>query len=376
MAGEKSIDDLLGVAERVTDGEWYGNLRDVGPGFELLRADAAMMVRASLVVSRLDDAMFIASAPAGGFSTAQVRFRRQSAAAGAHTIKVGSIVSTPNGRRFILQRDIAVGALDLVTAFYPVRAEFAGYEWDVLGQQTAQDGTVIAGEISVAELMLMEPVLADLTWQVEQVDAATGGSPPVLDEHGKDRGMPRFDGEQSEPYRERIRSLPLVITAPNILQAFTAILAPYGIAPTLVEAEQQEQFGALDWPAGAVGIDPPFVPDAGLQPGRVFGKWLDSSMHFGTFFVELPPLQPILDCGLLLDSPMAGGVVDLVSPQSGGRRAVAAYDLTNEMAADDVLLCALGGFDNPRLALLSGLEALLRKIKLGGIIAIITIRGQ
>ncbi len=386
MAGFKTQQEFLDLAERVVDADWLANLRDIGPGYELIRAKAAMAARGSLAVSRADDCLFIASAPSGGYATVPARFRRQSAMAGALTIKAGSIVSTPSNRRFLLQEDVALGALDTVSDFATVRAEFQGYEWNVLGQQTAADGSTIPGEISVPTMILTDPAAVDLSIQVENVDAATGGAPRILAEHGRDRGLPMFPGEQTEPYRERIRSIPLAITKPNILQAVNAVLAPYGVEATMVECFEADKFGCLDWPADQPF--PPFVPDgqglalidgvntvvAELYPRHAAGKWLDCVTAFSSFFLELPPIQPVEDFGLLLDDPMVG-VGDLVSPQSGGRRCVSAYDMDNTMAATDVLLPALGGFDAPRLALLNGLEALLHLIKMGNVVAVIVMRG-
>lgn len=366
MSGAQTQQQFLDLLARVVDGDWLANIRDVGPGYELLRADAAIAERASLAVSHVDDCLFIASAPAGSYSMAQVRFRRQSAAAGAVTVKPGSIVSTPNGRRFIVQQDAALGAPNLVTGFVPARAEYQGYEWNVQGQQTAADGTIIPGEIQIGEMLLTDPAAADPSITVEQMDPAIGGAPAMLDKHGIDRGLPRFPGEPSEAYRERIRAIPLPITKPNLLRAINAVVAPYGVTARIVECFEPDQFGALDWPTVGSGASaPPFVPDADLKPHRVYGKWLDSSVAFGAFFVELPSIQPIEDFGLLLDDP-AMAVTDLVSPQHGGRRCVNAYDMDNSMAAPDVLLPALGGFDEPRVALLNGVEALLQLIKQGG----------
>ena len=50
-----------------------------------------------------------------------------------------------------------------MTAFVPARAEYAGYEWNVQGQQTASDGTVIPGEIQIGEMLLTDPAAADPT---------------------------------------------------------------------------------------------------------------------------------------------------------------------------------------------------------------------
>ena len=372
MSGARSQQDFLDLADRVTDPEWMGTIKSPGPGYELIRAQAKMAERISLAVSRADDCLFIQDAPSGAFSQAQIRFRRQSSAAGALTIKTGSIAATPNGRRFILQVDIPLGGTDLVSQFGNAAAEYQGYEWNVLGAQTAQDGTPIPGEISVAVMVLTDPPFADPTLTVENVDPAIGGEPPVLLEHGKDRGLPIKQGELPEPYRERIRSLPLVITVPNILAALQGILAPYGVKPTIVECFEQNTYGALDWPDWQT---PLFVPDYDSFPGKPQGKWVDWLYDFGTFFVLLPPIEPLADFGLLLDDP-ALTVDDLVSPASGGRRCVSAYDLENAMASEQVLLCANGGYDQPLRALVAGLQDLLDQIKEGGIFAVVCINGE
>lgn len=371
MGGAKTQSEMLDVVERNVDPDWLANIRDIGPGYEALRAQAAIMARASLAIGHADDCCFIVSAPAGGFSVVPVRFRRDSIVAGLYTIKAGSIVSTPFGRRFIVQQDVTMGGHSVLTTFVPARAEFPGYEWDVPGEQDAVDGTTIPGAVSVAELILTDPPMVDLTIQVESVDPGTGGAPPVLELHGTDRGLPRLPGEQAEIYRERIRSIPLAITGPNIMAALKAVLRPYGAPPpVMIECFEATRFGALDW----TDPEPPFVPDAGLFPFQVDGTWQDVASQFGCFFVELAPMQAIEDFGLMLDDPMVG-VGDLVSPQSMGRRCVSAYDLDNTMAGPDVLLCALDGYDAPRLALLNGLEALLEKIKMGGTSAFIIMQG-
>ena len=364
MSGAFSEADLLAVVDRFVDPDWLQNIKAIGPGYELIKGQAAILARASLAVSRADDCEFIATAPAGKFATGLIRFRRQSSGM-ALTIKAGSIVATPQGRRFFLVQDIPVGSGDTLTTSAPIVAEYQGYEWNVLGADQDSLGNLIPGEISVAVRVLQDPPFADPTFIAENVNPTVGGEPAVLGAHGKDRGMAQQPGEAPESYRERIRSLPLVVTGPKLLQAITAIVAPFGVTPILRECFDPAISGALDWPSG----DAPFVPDLPGGAWALDGRWLDCLYAFGTFFMVLPWIQPAQNAGLVLDDP-AVTLDDLVSPSNQGERALCCYDLNNDEAGGWTP-GVLDGQDDPLVAMFQGVQSALDRAKLGGVFAVV-----
>lgn len=204
----RSKQDFLDLADRWLPSEYLDPLKDPGPGFEVIQAYAAIFNRSSIAVDAFCRAGFILLADGGAKSTVTVAFRRPTAAAGAVTIKAGTVVSTSRtSRPFVTTEDLVFGAgvLNLIVA---AEALISAYEWNVTGIRFAADGTLLAGEIDTILTMRQDPVFTDQTFMVSQVTDAIGGSSPALQLLGEDRGLPQRFGESNDLYRDRIRQLP------------------------------------------------------------------------------------------------------------------------------------------------------------------------
>lgn len=92
---------------------------------------------------------------------------------------------------------------------------------------------------------------ADLGLTVRQPSAATGGRDGELDMLGEERNIPRQSGESDAAYRQRIVTLPDVVSPGAIMRACSRILSPLGIAWRLMETRDTSGL------RGAVaGLDP------------------------------------------------------------------------------------------------------------------------
>lgn len=376
MAAARSKEQFLALAERMLPAEYVATLQAPnGHGWEAFAAMAAQAARVSLAVSRADDALYTSTAPAAAYATVPVQFHRQTTAAGAFTIKPGSIVSNGRGVRFILEADVPVGANDIETNFVIVRAEAPGYEWNVRGVDVARDGTAIPGEVNTIERLETDPPFADPTLLVRNVDPGVGGAPPVLEQRGADRGIVRQPGEDAAIYRERVRSLPLVVTAPNLERVLKSLFAPYGIAVELVETFEPQVSGWFD-ATTTPGVEPTFVYDDPRPTSPRFrNHWMDAITARATFIVLIPRAEPVFDFGGCYDDPFGGDLSEYRSPTTGGLRGVLAYDLTNPNRVPEMLVAGYDGVDLGSMGLIAGAFESMERQKLGGVVVLFARKG-
>src|SRR5690606_362891 len=90
----------------------------------------------------------------------------------------------------------------------------------------------------------------------------TGGSHDELDAIGRERLVMRFGGEGDPSYRERIATLPDVVTPSAIFRKVSSVLTPLGIRFEIVEVRGGEL------PGFVLDLDPLDDPDALLAGGN------------------------------------------------------------------------------------------------------------
>lgn len=389
--------DFLDLAARLLPASYLDPLRNkLGPGYEILQAMARICARASAAVGVLDQEGFYGTATAGSYATAQVKFSRPSAAAGALTIKAGTVVScSATGRDWILTQDVAVGALATLTAATSVRAIIQSAEWgNAKAPTTAANGDAIPGDIDTITTLVMDPAYADPTFTVVQFADAVGGAADDLDQLGADEGIGRQAGETDAHYRPRLRQLPDVVSPAAIKRAVQALFAQFSAIGAqwsttyFYESWQLQLQTAWDVPnlAGLPSSSPLHAADLNScffyddtrgpggtnipNPSGYYGRWMDEGDRRGAFFIIVPNLAAINDQGLFYDDPQAavsGAPFAAATTYATalGRRGTSAYD-----AAGLIGPATQGfydGIDLQKAAVYAGLFALLDGIKAGGV---------
>jgi hypothetical protein len=365
--------DVLDLFARILPPEYLDPLKTIGPGYELLQAYATIVARFSRALVELDKSLHMLTSAGGAKARVTVQLYRQNAGAGALTVKSGTIVTTSvGGRDFRLIRDAAFGGADLGPISVDSEAVAPGFAWNVPGEKTTADGTVLAGSIDTIKSMVQDPAFADPTIRVKQVADATGGVLGTLDQIGADRGVLRSSGESDALFRARIRSLPDTVTPDAIKRAIAAMLDPYGAKATLIETFEVDYQTCWD----ADDHDPvTFVFDDPRSEIPFRNRWLGEDDHRGAFIVVVPELAAIQDVGMAYDDT-AADQYQHVSPSTGGRRGSAAYDVPETASTTAVLQGGYDGFDLPKRAVYSGLWELLQNIKAASVSAIVELEGE
>jgi len=389
--------DVLDLFDRILP-DWYLEaLKNPGPGYELLMGYAQMISRVSEAIGNLECGVFIGDAAGGTKAEGKVQFSRPTHAAGAVTVKAGTVVRTSvGGRQYVVTGDVAFGALDLGPLDASVVAVARGWEWNVPGALTTARGEVVAGSVDTIELPLLDPPFGDTTFVVSQAADITGGAGAMLDALGADRGVPRASPTEPDPsYRKRIRQLPDVVSPDAIVRQVNAFVRPF--VPTFdarvefVETwdvrYQTCWFGPPVLEGGLAADQPRAIPTtSGFNPDlfcyddprqptdypTIRDRWLGEDDFRGAFFVVVPNLPAMTDVGMAYDDT-AQGPADLVT--SVGKRAVGAYDVPVGLISTE-LQGGYDGFDLGKQAFYLGLYNLLQDIKAGGIFATLELAGQ
>ena len=376
----RSKQDFLDLADRWLPSEYLDPLKDPGPGFEVIQAYAAVFNRSSIAIDAFCRAGFILLADGGAKSTVTVAFSRPTAAAGAVTIKAGTVITTSRtSRPFVTTLDLVFGGAVLGPLNVAAQALISAYEWNVTGPVTAADGTLLLGEIDTILTMRQDPVFTDQTFSVAQVDDATGGSSPALQLLGEDRGLPQRFGETNDAYRDRIRQLPDTVSPDAIKRAVSLILDPLGLVFDFIETFESRYQTAYDVDASIPVIDTNlFAYDSetvvGFEDMPFRNRWLDDKEHRAAFIIVVPRIGAVRDAGMAYDDT-ATTPANHITPSLtsiGGKRAHSAYDVPST-ATSDILQGAYDGDDLSRNALYKAIFDMLQRIKPGGHSAILEI---
>jgi hypothetical protein len=355
----------LRLAERVLDSDYIKGLQ-AGEGYELLQAFAEINERASTALKNTAEGMFISYAQFGSFAEGTVEFYR-TAAHGAVIVKAGTIVQASGGRFFRTLNDVSFGALDLGPVSANVRSIFQTYQHNVTGTIVTDSGITLPGEIDTIRILVEDPPFGDPSIKVRQISAMSGGRSPSLELLAIDRGVALQPGESAVSLAYRLRHLPENITPNAMRSALTTLLEPYKATFEFVEPFDLDFETAYDMGEGS-NIFTYDDPRDLMFPAI---NWVsDERELWGAFYVNISQIEPIEDYGGCYDDP-ATTADQLISPNSGGRRAIPAYDLPDSstfgVGAD--LGLAFDGRDVAQDALLDSVWELLTNLRAAGIVA-------
>lgn len=204
---------LLGIFDRILPPSYLAPLKSPGPGYEVLEAYAALFARVSDAVAHIANGNYIATATGGSYSEGEVALYRSTPIFGAFVLKAGTLVGVPGGYNYATLTDVSFNAGDLGPHLVRVRAVTRGWLYNRPGPVELESGEVLPGAVN----RLVRPVLPeggnfDPTVQVRQTTDIDGGSSPMLDGLGYDRGLPRLSGETDVNYRLRLLLVQQTVT--------------------------------------------------------------------------------------------------------------------------------------------------------------------
>jgi hypothetical protein len=245
--------------------------------------------------------------------------------------------------------------------------------WNPVGSSTLPVATTWA---------IYEAILdsVDRTFTVSQV-LGTGGLGPValfvagsdaaLDQHGTDRGIVRRAGEQDDPYRARIRSLPDNISPDAVLRNLRQLLEPVGGLATFIETwdiRLQTCWNAPSATHGGTDFDPNCFVWNDPRPRPPYRNvWLSESLARGSFIVVVTGLSPLSDFGMVWNDDAQ---VESDLANAHGQRALCAWNVPSTL--DSIFLQGCwNGYDQKLNTLYANLYATLQNVKAAGINAIL-----
>lgn len=358
--------DLLALADRVMEPDYLNGLK-AGEGYELIRALAKGFARASSAVRTTGDGLFVAYASGGAFSTGVVEFYRTNTLGPAVTVLSGTIVQADGGKLFRTVQDAVFTASDLGPHVVAVRSVFQDFQANTDGATTTPGGIDRPGEISTVRTMIQSPAYADPGIQVRQMNPTVGGRAPMLDLLARGNNLSRYSGETDLSLSYRTRNLPDNLTPGAIERMAEALLGPTDSRWEFVESWETDLQTAydLDDPMGVFTYDDP-------RP-RYFPAldwYADDREQWGTFYLVVGKIQPMEDYGGGYDDTVYS-LDELISPISGGRRAVPAYDMPDSETfgeGADLGIC-YDGRDVAQDALLNSVYEQMQSLRAAGIVA-------
>lgn len=260
-----------------------------------------------------------------------------------------------------------------------IEAVAVGYEYNVLGEALAADGTTLAGDIDTIKDLVEDPQMGDLTFEVRQILSTSGGRDASLDQLGLDRGIARNQNEADSNYRSRVSLLPDTVSIDAVSRLAKQTMEPFYSSFTVIETWDIAYQTCYDAPAETIfgsSFNPNLCvyddPDTDSVPYR--NRWLDEVDHRGGFIVVLENTQPIADSGMIFDDIVINAN-DLYSATTKGRRGLSAFDVPVTVGFGYQLAC-WDGYDGPKRAAYKSLYDSLQQIKAAGSSAAIALRGQ
>lgn len=371
-------------------------------GYETFQATAKVGERISTAIFHLENGLLTTFAPVAGFAAGQVSFSRPTFAAGAVTIKQGTIVKTSvGGRRFIVQADVVFGGADLGPHTVNVLAEAPGYEYNANGPFVDASGTTQPGDVDTIDFLIMDPPYGDITFTVSQVATFVGGTSQDLEALGADRGVFRNPNEDPEHYRLRVRTLPDTISPGAVRRYLDFALLPLKMTHPYELIETWEITYQTVWDAPSPNNGTPtyqpvmptnpqydntlFAYDdslnetgiglGGARPATPFAdRWLDRFEFRAAFIVTVPPLG-LLDVSGAYDDP--GMIPTDFKPLAGTtQRGTPAYDVPSSVDPSIIYPDCWDGYDLEGAATVLSLWQHLQAIRAYGVAAIVEEQGM
>lgn len=366
-----TVDQLLAVARRFL-GRYAEELEQAGKGgWDILVAAAAMWSRISLAIGRAECESYPSSATGPAQATVVLSFSRQTAAAGAFTLKAGSLVrARSSGTLWRVMADVVFGALDVGPLTADGQAVGYGEEWNVLGQYIAPDGSILVGEIDTIDMAIMDPPFAERSLSVTNLADATEGRIGFLDIHGGDVDLERVRGEADSNYAGRVLAIAEGVSPTAMFRQLRRFFEGIGYTEDdwyLVETWEHRFTSFYDAPEATYPFYPDYDPTLGVYDdprpsSRVHGRWLDMPNAEGAGILEIKDPPSVEEWGAVYDDP-AETQAELAT--SLGTRATTAYDLTDNVVT--ARHSCYDGTDLRRNQLIARLVDLLRSLVLHGV---------
>lgn len=372
---------FLSLFERLLPYDYLYPLETTGPGYELFHAFSKIGERLSLAVKRLDDGLYVITAPPASFTEVEVLLSRPlSSTSVGFTELAGTVIETRfGGRKFELLEDVIFGPLEAGPKPVRAKAFFPSYQWNVLGRQETPDGEELAGEISKVVSPFQRFAFSEPFIQVSQLEFASGGVPGFLEQLGLERGIPRVIGEGVEEYRSRLQSLPDTVSPAAMKRNLDLIWKPLLLDYVFFETWEifyQTCYDAPSSPILGSGFDPTtfFYDDERDDPPTLFrNRWLDEIEFRGSFIVLLPVLTSFFQRAVASDD---AGILNIDFETPYGQRACPAFDMTGDLPDVELLLGFFDGYDVEAQAYYSATHNTLQEIKPAGVAAILELQGS
>lgn len=305
--------EMLALFDRILPQHYLAPIKDPGPGYEFLQAVAMMTARVSQAIAHVGTGQYIRSATGGSYSTGTVELYRDSTLGFAITVQAGTIVGTADGYLYATTAPVSfTSGTDVGPYSVGVQALVRGWLYDQPGPFTSAGGELVPGPVSlVVTPLVASPVYFDASLKVRQATPMTGGSAPMLDGLGYDRGLPRTVGETDAAYRSRMMTLPDTVTPAAmrriIDESIGSLVHALGQEYIYREIWDLRLMTAWDFPINqnltqaALNVVVPafsgniFVWDLDTPnvPDQLANRWYGDVSDRGAFYVGLPNL-PLL----------------------------------------------------------------------------------
>lgn len=218
--------------------------------------------------------------------------------------------------------------------------------------------------------------VGDITIQVRHPSATSGGRDAFLDQQGSDRGILRGEGEEDDPYRGRIRSLPDNISPDAVDRSLQQLLLPFGQSYQFIETWDIAYQTCWDGPADPIAgsnYDPNLFCYDDPRPVVPFrNRWLDVSEMRGAFIIVVPNFGPLKDVGMAYDD-ISTDAASLTN--ANGLRAVSAWDVPATLGFG-YLQGSYDGYDLVRATTMKTVYETLQRIKAAGTAAVLELQGE
>ena len=149
---------------------------------------------------------------------------------------------------------------------------------------------------------------ADLGFGVTNAVSPVGGKLGMLDEIGRERKIPRADGESDDAYRRRVARIPDVVSPNAIKRACSRFFTPHGWAATFIEVGTPQFPGFFyDVPSGdAPGNACAYDMDFTVRPADRM-RVLTDYVEMRAFFLVGVPATGLGEFGFAYDAHPLGG---------------------------------------------------------------------
>jgi hypothetical protein len=361
----RSQDELLAMIDRILDSDYIDGLK-AGEGYEIVQAQAKEFARISQAIRVTGDGLFAAYASGGSFATGIVEFYRTSTVSPACTVLAGTIVQARGGKLFRTIQDAVFGANDQGPYAVGVRSVFQEWQANTDGQ-TLTNGVLIPGEIDTIRTLIQDPLYADPTIMVRQIDPTVGGRAPMLDLLARGNNLRRNSGESDESLSYRTRNLPDNLTPGAMERMLRTLLGSTGARWEYVEPFELDFQTSYDAPEGSSVFT---YDDPRPRYFPAINWYADDREQWATFYAVVGKIQPMADFGGSYDETIVT-LDELRSPITGGKRAVPAFDAPDPGTYGEGLDLGMAydARDTEQDALLNSVYDQMQSLRAAGIVA-------